>query len=328
MPLLVFAPELLDVFLCIALLLVAWAILPLLQRPLEGIFRQVPIIGDQLVQAFDRGAAAVQAQAAAWAKSGTDALVQTIYVPLVRLSEFIASTTIALETTATFLGTLPGRLSDIAYQAAYQAVVLAGRILTVSTDLANLVASLPGTITTLASELIARAVAVVNASIHTVETALGAGLAAASAALSGAVSALQAQLAAVELHLSTVIAQESTAIRGVIDTDVRAIQGELGQINAKVDPLVAAGLLTLVPALAQELTTTIEECVTPTCDVINPQLGMLQAFLNIGTIALVGAFVGEAIANPEAAAAEVVSIVQPLASAGESLIGAFVTGTA
>ena len=88
-------------------------------------------------------------------------------------------------------------------------------------------------------------------------------------------------------------------------------------------PIAAAGLLTLVPAIAAELEALRRGCIDPTCSVVSPQIPTLTALMDIGTLLIVGGLVAEAVHDPAGAARGAASTAQGVHAAASMLVGEF-----
>lgn len=312
-----------EFWVAVALLLLAYAALIVFRKPLELLLGNVPIVGGYIVQGIEAGLATVTQWGLSWAKTGIDAVVQVVWVPIYNLAQLLAAVIAFAVAAATYLAALPATIGRLQASLIADIEALATSAIAQATKLANLVASLPTTIHAIAAALVAAAETTLRAEIAAAEATLGRAIDTARLDLGQAIDGAEAKAAAGLAALTGAVAADVTALRGIVDADVRGIEGELGQLHGLVDPLVAAGLLTLVPALATELETTIEECVTPTCGVITPQLSTLQAFLDAGTLALVGAVVAEAVANPQATAQATATVIGDVEGAASGLLTAF-----
>lgn len=312
-----------EFWVAVALLLLAYAALTLFRKPLETLLGSIPYFGGQIVAAIESGLSTVTNWALQWARTGVDAVVQVVWVPIYNLAALILAVAAFAGVAAGYLAALPGTIARLSYNLTVDIQALATRAIATTAAIASLVASLPSRIAAVASALDAKVAAGAAALVASARAALTAAITAAVAPVARALTALDARVTAGLAALTSVVAADVVRLEGVIGTDVRGLQGELAGLHSLVDPLVAAGLLTLVPALAQELTKTIEECVTPTCNVTTPQLDVLNALLSGATLALAGAAVAEAVANPEAAARETAGLLSGIEGAATGLATTF-----
>lgn len=312
-----------ELFTVVALLLLVYAATTLLVKPLVILLGAVPVVGSQIADALRKGAQMISDWALSWAKTSSDVLVSLVNAPVKWLGD------VWRELIATFNGIVANInwLLGLIMAAGAVATVLAVRLgqvtLSLTSQLVALAASVWGT-------AVAAARAVIAPIEHSLRTLIAATAAAAAVAAAnartfaqGLVNAAQALAAG---QLAKAVATLLATMHAIAATDAQAIQGvkaDVDKLGALVNPLAAAGLLTLVPALVRELDMLRKECIDPTCSVITPQLPTLNALFDISTLLIVGGLVGEAVADPEGAARTTAGAVSTVERGAAELVGAF-----
>lgn len=312
-----------ELFPAIALLLLAWAALILLRKPLVELLSRIPAIGGQVAQAVGDGISSVVNWALGWAATALYALVQLVYVPVRSVNAALSAGVTALEAIASFLAAIPGAVNAVYAWATPRLAVLAADAAHLASRITSALATAATAARAIATELVAAAVALLRGELALAVSHLEAALAAAVGAAATATAQLAARLTATEAALSAAITAEATNLRGIIGQDVAGLQAEVGQVGALVAPLAAAGLIARMATLEATVATTIEECVTPTCSVIGPQVGTLQALSTLAILGVVGGLVAEAVRDPQGTAHLVAAGVGDVHDAAAGLAEAF-----
>lgn len=306
-----------------AAVLLLWAAGNLLAKPLEWILGQIPVVGGQAVGFVSNGLASVAGYAQSWAEGSVSALTQLISAPVAAIQRIVTSIVSAIETTAGQVLSLGG--------------VVAGGFGALGALVASAVAQLGNALTKLdvlgiTSALTAVAVealrhvtipAAISTAVAGAAAFTRAQIAAALGIVSTDVKAVEAEVRAVAYAGDQAIRRAEADFGAALGAGVGVLEGEIGQLRGLVNPLVAAGLLTLVPTIARTLEDALRDCVTPTCSVVKPQIPTLTALMDIGTLMIVGGMVGEAIANPEGTAQVTAGVVGGVEGLAHDLFGAF-----
>lgn len=336
---LVLGAALADIFVVGALLLFAWAVVWVFQKPLVALFSQVPVVGANIVRAVIDVTASVARTAEDWARKAAEPLTQLIQVPIKALGDWIAMQTGAFEDLAAHFIAWVGSTADSLASLANRVTTALGRIASladlvdaVRTGLANLAArvayilstAIPDAIAAVRAWAAARIAAVTNAlevELRKVIAAVAAGVAPAIAA------ALRPVTAAIDAIRPWVLQAVAAAVHPVqIQLDQlgqvfgRAIDGiraELGNL-ARLLPLAA--LLPLVGTIVQAVPrwlTKERDCWDPACDFLGPVTDGLGEVGQLLTGSALLALVAAAIADPEGTADTVAGFkdeLRPLAS--------------
>lgn len=327
MPAIALAAAFPEVAIAIGAVLAVWALTMLLARPLTWALQQFPPIAGAAAGFVANAIGSASAWAYSVADGAVGALSQTISGPLASLQQVIVSIVGGIEgllsgqlTLAGLLNSGLGSLGAWIHTVEATAASAAARVAAVIPDLASLrlavtaliAVGLPGAIAAALSEARAFAVSQVTALDHLLGQRIG---------------AVEAELHAAEAAATTAVASAEAVLEREIGVVERTFGDEIGKLSDLVTPLAAAGLLTLVPTLVRELETLKDECITPTCNALKPQIPTLSALGDIATLMLVGGFVGEAIANPAGTAAATAAVTGAVEGAAGSLFELF-TGRA
>lgn len=315
-----------------AAFLVAWAVLLLLWateylwiKPISQLLGNLPIVGGAVAGAVASGFGALISWVASILDHTIVPAVESIAAPIGAIWATFGQLVANAEQVAATLPATAAALWREAIGAANDASSALGRI-------AGLVASVAG---------IASGLAVARALIETIQSRTipaardqaisaaaqhAAALTAAEAATRSSADALASAAISAEARTR---AAEVGAIdgwrTGIVDPAIRGIESELSGVASAVGVLTAAQLIARTTALEQTLTRTIDECVTPTCEAVTPQLPWLSALADGSILLGLGALVGEAIADPQGAARATVGLVDGLEGAAADLFG-LVTG--
>lgn len=322
MPLVVLAP--LDVVIAaLGLLLVLWAWNTFLVKPIAWALSQVPVIGRQMADALTSSAAVVYAWAHALAIVGVDAIVQVVSAPFHQVGVFFGELVVTVETAGAKIVALVATT-----------VNLGALVRSVGNALGNGLATLSQRIVALGQSVAGTAAAVFHTLIAPVETALRAAIAAAVAGLSAAIAAERALIA--QAHgdllkliegqvgvLTAALAATAATLRREWATDLAPVTAELDQLGRLVRPIAAAGLLTIVPALVQELEQLRRTCIDPMCSVTTPQIPTLTLLADLATLGIVGGLAAEAVRDPEGTAKITAGAIGAIHSLAASLVADF-----
>src|SRR4051812_45929581 len=110
-----------SVFVGVAVMLLAWAVTTLLQRPLVYLLERVPVVGYSISQAVGNAIGAVIDWALGWAKAAVDPLVQLVLIPITAIGNFVAQVASTFET-------IQGAIARVAAVAAGQVGLLADTV--------------------------------------------------------------------------------------------------------------------------------------------------------------------------------------------------------
>lgn len=311
------------VFVAVALLLYVYAIEQVFRRPINIALPSLPVIGDAIARAVNLAIGGIVAWATAWAKGSVYPLVELIWVPAQAVYQAVTGIVGGIEAAASALALVPGRIAVAAANAAAAISVVASNLATVGARLGAVAASIPTIAHQVATDLVAAAVALLRGDLATAEADLRAAIGAAAAGAASDLAILRGTLESELAAASVAAAAATAALRGQLGTDVGQLQGQLAQLGLAVGPLVAAGLIARTLTLETELDTMRRECVDPVCSVLGPTLGTLQAFGTLATMGLVGAFVAEAIHDPEGTARATMGLVAGVEGTVTGLAEAF-----
>lgn len=323
MPAIALVAALPELAVAIAAVLLAWAAGTLLAKPLAWALQQIPVVGGQAAGYVTNALSSVAGYALGWAETEVGALSQLISAPIAGLQRFATSTVSAIESA---VGQLAALGATVAGGLGAFGAMVAGMVGQLAAAVASIALLQAG------AAVVADALAAIRNVI--IPAAVATGVAEAVAVADKGIEALgrtvSADVAGVQADLATAVATGETALRqaerdilGQLGTATGVLEGEIGAVGALVAPLVAANLISRVATIAQTLTTTLDECVTPTCNVMKPQLGLLNALMDGGLLLLVGALVGDAVNDPRGAAADVAGVVGTVEDGARGLLSAF-----
>src|SRR5882672_7931968 len=117
----VLAAGVVDIFFVLGLLLMAWAVVWVFQKPIAELFSRIPVIGGQAAGAIVDATNAIARTAQDWAGKAADPIVQLVQVPIRAFTDMLAQVVAMLEA-------LPSELDQLAHLAAGEAGALADRI--------------------------------------------------------------------------------------------------------------------------------------------------------------------------------------------------------
>lgn len=341
---LVLAAALPEVCLAISLLLLLYAANTFFAKPLTAILSQIPVVGGAAAGAVAKGIGWVIGMADDWARWSVGAMVELIHVPVQGVVNAITAIVSTVEAVAAYLPHLVAALqagiaaaralaanaASVAVSATTGALVALARIASLSATVAGIIA---GTI----PHAIAAAVAVAEAFtrsalgslqatlttlVHAGDAALRALIAGEAAALAAAKGDLLHLIAAQGAVLTNAVAQGIAGLRHDVDIQVGSLEREIGDLRTIVQPIAAAGVVTAIAAIEAEVTMLRRTCIDPTCSVITPQLGVLNALLDGAMLLAVLGAAGEAIRDPEGAARATAGVVDHV----HSLVSDIVSG--
>lgn len=305
----------------VALLIAAWAFGVLIAKPIAALLQVLPVVGSELSDRLLRGVGVVQDWAAEQARHGVDVLVQIIAVPVTVAGNIIGAVVGLVTGIVSRIADLFGLIADLTGRVLASVGALAQSIAGVVVRIAQVAASVAGTAADVASTLIAA----VNHAWMTAVASL-------HAALSAAITAEQALIAKVHGDLLAFIVGQvgvvtaamnatAVAIRAEWGSDLAGVETQLGQLQGLVFPLASAGLLTLVPAIAAELSQLRVKCVDPLCGGLSQALPMFQALQDVATIGIIGGIAGEAIINPVGTARATAAVADEVHTLASDLFG-------
>lgn len=316
-----------EVILSLALLLILYAFRATFAKAFAWALGYVPIIGGQLGGFLTSGVDQVIAWAQSWAKSGLDALVQIVNVPVSWATWLIQEAIGLAQGIVANLATLFAQLAAEAATRAAAVVALATHLDVEAAQLLRLAESIADQVRSIAAPLIDAALAPVRALVAAVSSALQSGIAAVRAWVAAELAQVTASLAAQVAGLQAALTAAVGALGAQLGHDVQAIDGELSQVWGAVTPLLALLPLAAAVPTITELVDITESCIIPNCKVQTPQLPILQLLADGATLALIGGLVGEAMANPEEAAKVTAGVVGGIEGAASDLFRLF-TGQA
>lgn len=321
------ATPLSPIIVALAVMLLAWAVTTLLQRPLVFLLSNIPLVGYSISHAVGDAIGSVIDWALSWARSAVSPLVELIAVPIKALSDFI----LMLATTAE---TIAQSIITVARVAAGEVGEVAARLASLVAQLASL-GSLIASVRAALASLVERVAAILSSAIPAAITAVQAwaralvssAVAAARAALQGAIDAIRpwaiaaitAALAPIRALLALVPAQIAQAIAVAVhplaaglEALGKAMGDAIGAILTRLSvlekllPLLALiPLVGIIPRTIDEFWRQKRGCVDPTCDLLGPLLQGLGAAGELLSGSVLLALVAGAINDPEGAAQEV-----------------------
>ena len=330
--------------LALAVLLVTFLV-GLIVRPLvESLLRGLPLPGVNTTQLATQVGAAIQS----WVDSSTDwangVIASTVVMPINALQAVVSG---QLDWSGAVtgwigqagqvlygnLGYLLGNVQSILAQIA----ALGTQVVATGQGVANLGGQLTHALTVTIPGMIGGAVAGLHAALATVITAteatLGrritdaeanasAGLLALTGASAAAEAALRAQMAAQGVAIERGLTDVAGQARTYVDAQVGPLQQDWAGLQSLGGVAAIAATITGVGALAQTLTTTIEDCVRPTCSALPNGLSLF-ALLGQGVeLALIIELLGKAYQQPEQAARDMVGGVSDLRNLAGGVLGA------
>lgn len=312
-----------EVISALALLLLVWAAATLLVRPLAIVLSNVPFVGGQIANALYQGAQVISDWALGWARVGVAAMVAVVSVP-VRWAESVVVQAVAIaDGIVSNIAWLLGLLSQLTARVAAVALSVGSLTLHLVASIAAVVATIPVVAARVARAIVAAEAAALRSLIA---AAVRAGQLAADNALRLARAAVAAAEAVAAGNLARAVATMTAALHAVAVQDAQAIgrvEAEATKALNLVAPLVAANVLGQVLTIEREIDTLRRECIDPTCSVIGPQLPVLTELMDLATLLIVGAAVGEAVANPQGAAQAAAGIAAEVHAGASELLGAF-----
>lgn len=326
MPILLAAPFA-EVFIAVAVMLLAWAVTTLLTKPLVYLLQHVPVVGYSIGRAVEDAVGEVIRWALNWAAKAVDALVQLVAVPVMAVVNFVNM----LAQTAEALAAAIVRVAAVA---AGQVGTLADRIANLVARVAGLVASV-ATIWTSIHHLSERIAAVLSSAIPAAINAVRAwvrsfvtgAIDVARHALQLAINAIRPWVylaiatalaplwAAIALIRPWVLAAVAVAVQPltwglenlgrVLGDAVAAILARLA-ILEKLLPLIAlVPLVGMIARVIEDHWLMRRKCVDPTCDLLGGLLQGIGAAGELLTGSVLVYLVTRAIDDPAGTAAEV-----------------------
>lgn len=311
------------VFAGVAVLLVIWATFYLFQKPITQLLSGLPLIGGWVAGVVSGAVGGLVQWGLSVFDSTIGAVLEVVTVPVTAVLGWLG-------------------------QAVTFAEVMADQFASAVTSLGQGVASAYVTgVTAISRAAAALAAAASAAATAAAAMALGAYLRdrAIPAAEAGAISAAAAHAATLAHAEATERANADAQLRSVLSAETAArtaeaaavrawesgvaiprldsLQGELVQLGAVVGTLTAAQLIARVSTLESTLTRTLDECVTPTCNVLGPTLPALQGLANLGMVLSLGAVVGAAVHDPEGTARDVAGAAEGLHGVAAGLLSTF-----
>lgn len=312
-----------DILAATALGIVLYAAGLILVRPLAFLLSNLPVIGDEIHDRLIRGIDRLTAMAFDWAKSGLDALVQIVAVPVGWLASLGGGILNLAGGIVARIGDALAWLGSLAASVAHSFTAVAGQIATLAGRIVATAASIPG----IAADVARTVAGAIAAGLNAVYSAAIAGIRAAVAAEQALIARWHGDLLAL---ITGQVAVMSAALNATATTLRQEWATDLGPINLKLDgigqvlaPVLALDLAIAIPRIIAEIRTMRRDCVDPLCSVLGPALGSLGAVQDIATLALVGGLVGEAIANPAGTARVVAGAVDTVHSEAADLLGLF-----
>jgi hypothetical protein len=312
-----------ELFPAIALLLLVFAALIVVRKPLVALLSMIPAIGGTVADAVSNGLQAVIDWALYWAHQGLDPLVQLVWTPIQAVIGWAAGVVSALEALASFVSMIPSDVASVAAWAGSRITALVSSLASLASRVTAVAASIPTIARTVAAKLVGSLNTELRAVISSVRAALAAAVSAVALQAAQEVAALRAWAVVQVLGLSTALSAAVATLGHVTGVELPDIRGQLARLAEGLGLLTAANLIGRLLTLERTVATTIEECVTPTCNVIGPQLGVLQALMDIGLLLAVGELVGEAVRDPEGAAKATAGAISGVAGAASGLVQEF-----
>lgn len=326
MPILLAAPFS-QVFFAIALLLLAWAITVLIQKPLVFLLEHVPVIGGSIASAVSDVIGNVIHWATDWAGKAVQPFVALVAVPINALLDLVSSLSALADTIQTALARVAsvaagevGRVADRIASAVAQLGSLVNLVAAARTAIATLFDRLGTLVTVTLPGAIAAARAAILATVghllDALETELRAVIAGvrtwALAAIAAALTPLQAALEALRGWVSAMVAAVVNPIAAELDQLGRALGDAIGGILArlaileKLLPLLALiPLVGIIPRVIDDFLRTKRECVDPTCSLLGDLLGGLGPVGELLSGSVLIFLVSQAIEDPDGTAQEV-----------------------
>lgn len=316
-----------QLFVAIAVLLLAWAVTTLLVKPLVTLLEHVPLIGGTIAQAIADVTGTVIDWATSWAKGAVGGLVQLVAAPIRAILDLFAMLGSLGDTIANAIaqvgavaagavGLVADRLASLVSQVAGIAksvAAAAANIGTLFSRVAAIVATaIPGAIETVQ----AWARSFVHGLVNALEAELRAVIAAVSASIglliAAALAPIQALIRALPAAWQAAIAvavQPLTLGLGALGDWVRqAVGGILARLSTLEGllPLLALiPLIGIIPRTIDEFWRTKTKCVDPTCGLLGDLLGGLGAAGELLTGSVLIYLVTRSIDDPEGTAQEV-----------------------
>lgn len=309
------------------IMILLWASSELLVKPLTIILSRLPVIGGAVADAVRQGGSVVVDWAAGWIKTAGGPMVEVLAAPVARFVDVILNLVTTVETIVGHFDVIVswawGRIQDVANFAdtiwarvgalGVSLAASAARLASLSAEVAGIVAgTIPRAIAavlaqaeTTARYLVDLTAVVLSAAIHTALATALAAVAAESAALTAARGDLLKLIAGQGAVLTAAIAAAVATVRAEVGVQVRTLERDIADLHVAVDPLAAAGVLTLISTLTTELDTMRRECVDPVCNVLTPSLGALSGLAEMGTLLAVLELAGAAIRDPQGTADDV-----------------------
>jgi hypothetical protein len=325
MPVALAAPAI-EVVAALAILLVAWAAGVLLVKPLAALLSNLPFIGNTIADRLVKGIDAVTTWALDLAKSGIHAMVQLVSVPITAVAAVVGAIVGGLEAAAAAIVGLVGDLAQLAMQLGPRIATLMADVGILAGRIAGVVASIPGIAADVARSVVGSAETVLRGIIASV----AAGLSAAIAAEHELILAVRGDVLAFIVGqvgvLSAAIGATADQLRAEWARDLAPVSAQVGQLAGVVAGLTPLALATTIPFILTEITQ-LRKCADPLCSTLSPSLPALDAVMSLASIGLVGGLVGEAMANPQAAARGAAAVIGDIESAAGELFALF-TGQA
>lgn len=305
-----------------ALLLIVYATSTLLVKPLTILLSNVPVVGKAIADAITGAAKGLTDWAVSWARTGIDAIVQTIAAPVQQVQAWIGELMATIQTIVARVGELLDSVANIGHQIVNIVTWIVQQFLDVGAKIAALAASIPGTVATIAGGLIASAGEALRQLIAGIVAGINAAIASEQALITRVHGDLSAAILGQGAVLTAAIGATANTLRGEIAADLRPIEAQLGELGKALEPALAIGGLGVLVRFMTDTLTLEDSCVLPTCSALGPSRGMFEALADIGMLAAVGALVGEAVHDPEGTARATAGVVRGVEGLAGDLVGA------
>lgn len=342
---LVFANPMGMLFIGVAMLLLFWASYHILARPLMELARHIPVIGADIAKGIGGAVEAVVGWVAQWVKSGIDAVVEIVSVPVRAVSNFVNWTSEAIAATATAvrtvareagleIGRVASRIAGVR-DLALDALDKARQTVVQLTDLRNWVklierTVIPGAVAAVLSQAqaIARNLFDTERSAR-IEAVQGARAQAerlhdlAQTARRTGDQDLARQLAAEAAALYAAVAAAQAAGRTYSDAQRRALEAQVAKVTDVVIPAALATALAATNVVAQNLARTQARCIDPLCGAFGSSVDLWNALATGAQLALVIALVASAVNDPEGTARDTAGGIGGAVGLSRDVLGAF-----
>jgi hypothetical protein len=343
MPIVLAAPAL-GLIMAVTILIAAFYLLILLARPLSELLKQVPVVGAQLSAATIAVIQTAQHTAQQFAAQYIDPLVETIWVPIHALMEFVDILMLWMSTATTAMIAMGGALAGGGSNVGHQLGQIVNAIASMGSQIGQLVSGLaavgrslatalattiPGMITSAVAALqawfqtvLARQVQVLNKDIAEAEALAVQLVAMAGVAAAAGLADLSHQLDHTAAALAAAVVAAGGTAKLYTDQLGRSIELELGDIRNVAIPTAVGVAIAATTAITTRINDLERNCINPACGALGVGLSLFSLLAQGAELLLIVGLIIEARSNPERAGKQLADGAAELVAFANGVLGA------